>query len=579
MRWINARGFDVFMVIAAVLVVTAPVLFTSSGFAVDFTNDLWVGWVAGREFIQGWHPSYFFNTDQMGAFYPFFAFYGGTLYTVTGTVSALLGDRPLVGFAVVTALAVAGCYMGMLWLGRQLGLRGWTAHAPALTVVTSAYYITNLYGRGDWREFVATSTIAPLLAASVHLARAPTWRPLPVLVFVLAMIIFTGSHSLTLIWGTTMVAIALLVMWLALGAPRRLPYPRLARIAGLGAIAALVNAWFLFPDIAYFKNTMISTELAFDWYASSFFNTPSLVLDPFRRVPFQSSTPALFVQAPVWFLAWGLVAGVLLQWRRPITNRLRGAWLGAAIMVGLTLGLIFYPPVWKLFTYPWTGIQVPYRIGTYVFYAIAGLVLISALQLQRASAAGLRYTSGLLRFALVAVCAVSLGLCIWQQWVPKTLITNQYFNSDPNRSEALTGVHILPTTWYDRNAFLDLQAPVVTVPGERLLLINPRLVHDNHYSAWMNVPPGREPIQTNIGGGSYIAHISGLERVGRSAKGYAVVRRLNNGSGPVHVTVEVTHSPVVELSWALSILAVIALFVILTYLSVGVRLSARGPTA
>lgn len=574
---ISTTGFDVLMVVAAVLVVTAPVLFTNSGFAVDFTDDLWVGWVAGREFIQGWHPSYFFNTNQLGVFYPFFAFYGGTLYTATGVVSDMLGNNPLVGFAAVTALAVTGSYTGMLWLGRQLGLRGWTAHAPALTVVTSAYYITNLYGRGDWREFVATSSIAPLLAASVHLARAPTWRPLPVLVFVVATIIFTGSHGLTLVWGTCMIAVALLVMWLALGAPRRLPYRRLARIAGLGAMAVLVNAWFLFPDVAYLKDTMISTELEFDWYASSFFNTPAIVLDPFRRVPLQSSTPALFVQAPVWFLAWGLGAGVLLLWRRSITNRLRGAWLGAAILVGLALGLIFYAPVWKLFTYPWTGIQVPYRIGTYVFYAIAGLVLVSALQLQRASAAGLRYTSGLLRLTLVAVCAVSLGLCIWQQWVPETLITHQSFNSDPNRSEALTGVHVLPTTWYDRNAFLDLRAPVVAVPGERLLVIDPNLVHDNHFSAWMNVPPGREPIQTNIGGGSYIAHISGLERVGRSSTGYAVVRRVNNGSGPVHVVVEVTHSPVVELGRALSILAVLALLVILAYLSVGTRLSRAIP--
>jgi hypothetical protein len=40
--------------------------------------------------------------------------------------------------------------------------------APALAVVTSAYYVTDLYGRGAWPEFMATSAMAPLLA--VHIA-------------------------------------------------------------------------------------------------------------------------------------------------------------------------------------------------------------------------------------------------------------------------------------------------------------------------------------------------------------------------------------------------------------------------
>jgi hypothetical protein len=83
----------------------------------------------------------------------------------TGGISELLGGHPVIAYVGVTVIAIAGAYVGTLWLGRQFGLRRWVAHAPALTVVTSAYYVTDLYGRGAWPEFIAASSIAPLPVA------------------------------------------------------------------------------------------------------------------------------------------------------------------------------------------------------------------------------------------------------------------------------------------------------------------------------------------------------------------------------------------------------------------------------
>src|SRR5262249_42306499 len=151
---------------------------------VDFTNHLWLVWVAGKAFVQAGHPTYFINTTTQGVFNPWFAFYGGTLYMITGAISELLGGHPVIAYVGVTMLAIAGCYLGTLCPARQFGLRGWIAHAPALAVVTSAYYITNLYGRGAWPEFVAVSSIPPLIASGVWLTRSPAWRPWPVLAFV-----------------------------------------------------------------------------------------------------------------------------------------------------------------------------------------------------------------------------------------------------------------------------------------------------------------------------------------------------------------------------------------------------------
>ncbi len=601
---------DLALAVAAVLAVTAPLLFTRSGFAVDFTNALWLVQVAGHSLVEVGHPSFFIDSlgSTIGAFDPWFAFYGGSLYMLTGGIAELIGGHPEIAFVGVTMLAVAGAYGGVLWLGRELGLRGWTAHAPALAVITSAYYITNIYGRGAWPEVLATSVIAPLVAGGVHLVRAPTWRPLPVAIFALSTAIFTGSHNITLLWGTTVAAATLSVMWLALGAPRRLPYRRLAMVAGLGLASSLVNAWFLLPDLAYAADTRLGSAFshlptggeASIWPTTSFFQTPAVLLDPLRTVPPQSTTPALYVQAPDWFLAWGLAAGALLLWRgspsrtsptrepsrlRPSLGALRRAWVGVVGVVALLLGMMTVAQFWNVVPYPFSTIQFPYRLGSYLFYAVAGLVLVGALALERAAAAGgpRRLVKGL-RLALVAVCAVSLGLCLWQQWVPSTLFPGVSYS---NRGEALLGANTPPRTWYDRGAYHDGRAPIVSVPPERLLIVEPSQVHGDRFAAWVDLPPGPEPIQTNIAGGDYLVRLHGLRWLGRNPAGYAVVGRIDrrggaagegglSGAGPVYVTIEAQRSPLIELGEILSIIGVLAVLGVLVWTSVHAR-RARTP--
>ncbi len=560
---------DALAATAAVLVVVAPLLFTDSGFAGDFTNHLWLVWVEGKALAQAGHPSYFINARGVGMFYPFFAFYGGTLYVITGAIADLTGD-PVSAFVGVTVLAVAGSYAGVLWLGRELGLRGWTAHAPALVVVTSAYYITNLYGRAAWPEFMATAVLSPLIASGVHLARAKTWRAWPVLVFVVSAVIFTGSHNITLIWGSTMVALALLIAWLVFGAPRRLPYRRLAQVGGLGVVAVLVNAWFLLPDLAYARNVVIGSRPSSS--TATFFNTPGVLLDPLRLVPSLSTTPALYVQAPDWFLAWGLVAGALLLWRRSASRRLRRAWIGVAVLVALVLGMIMVKPFLNAVPFPYDEIQFGYRLGSYLFYAVAVLVLVGALALARATPTGSQLTVKGLRLALIGVCVISLGLCVWQLWVPNPLMAGSY----KHRREALVSVNTLPQSWYDPESYRDLKAPQVAASLKRLLIIQPSWVRGDRVDAWLEVPPGSAPIQTNISAGGYFVHISGLERVGRGYSDDVVVRRIHGGSGPVHVVVETTHSLTIGVARALSILAILVLLVILAVLLIrDVRARAR----
>jgi hypothetical protein len=552
---------DVSIAAAAVLLVAAPLLFTSSGFGIDFTNHLWLSWVEGTGLAQAGHPDYFLNARGIGVFYPFFAFYGGTLYAIVGGISDLLGEQPIAAYVGVTTLAIAGTYGGVIWLGRQLGLRGRAVHAPALAVVTSAYYITNLYGRGAWPEFIAVAVIAPLLASGVQLVRA--WRPWPVLVFVVSAIVLSGSHNITLVWGTTIMAIAALVVWLALGAPRRLPVRRLAMVGGLALASVAVNAWFLLPDISYAKDVRAHLEIAPGGAAATFFDTPQLLFDPLRKVPAASTTPALFVQIPIWFLAWSLVAGAVLIWRRGFNRRLRRLWIGATILLAALLCMIMITPIWRAMPFPFNQIQFPYRLGSYVFYAIAGLVLVSALALQQAAHKdGSRLAHVWLRRALGFVCAVSVGLCVWQQWVPNTLFAGVSY---ADRRDALTSVNVTPRTWYDPVSYTDVQLPDVSVPAGRLLIIPSADVHGDRFAGWLNVPPGPAPILTNITGGGYLVHISGLQRLGRTPRGLTVVGRDGAGSGPVYVVVETAHSATIVTGWVLSALGCAVILAVLAW--------------
>ena len=560
-----------------VTLVAAPLIFTRSGFALDFTNSLWMTWVAGKEMVAAGHPSYFLNTNVMGVFYPLLAFEGATTLVLTGGLGELIGGHPLIAFVGITTLAIAADYVGTLWLARRFGLRGWLAHVPSITIVTSAYYITNLYGRGAWQEFIALAALPPLAASGVWLAQARSWRVGPVLVFVLSSIVLTGTHNITLVYGTTAAAIGLLAAWLAFGAPRDLPYRRLAAIIGLGVVGAMVNAWYLFPDVAYeqFVGAHVTSAPGTSlWQETGFFNTPGIVLDPLRSVPSQSTTPALYVQAPVWLLAWGVLAGGLLLWRGSVKRRMRRLWAMAVVLVLLVLAMIMVKAFWGIVPFPYDEIQFAYRLAAYVVYAVAALVLVSAVMLQQnARVRAKRMVVGL-RVALAGACLISIGLCVWQEWVPNNLFAGSY----TNRGEALSTPSVAPQTWYIGNQnYSDRQAPIVRASPSRLMIVPPSAVHGDRFAAWMELPEGPQPIQSDIDGGSYLVHVSGVRRIGRDAEGFAVVRREGNMRGPVHVVIETAHSAVIYAGRAVSVLALVLALVILG--CVGIRQRARGETS
>ena len=564
----GARVTDLLVAATVVLTVGAPMFFTHDGFSQDFTNALWLIWVAGHHFGHSLWPSYFLNINApgtiTGVFYPEYAFYGGSLYAATGALSALLFNHATIAYAAVTAAALSAAYGGCWWLARQCGVRGMLAHIPPVVWLTSSYYATDLYGRGAWAEFMAVSSIPLVVASAADLLRGPRWRVSSVLMLVVSVLVFTGSHNITLEWGTIVLAAAAVCMFVAYR-PLSLSWRRVIGVGCLALVSAGVNAWFLLPDIAYAGRTLVASE-GFSWsYAASYFDTPGVLLNPLRMVPSQSSTPALYVQAPVWFMLWGLIAGVWL-WRDAAMERLRRAWVIAGLGIVVVLCLMIFQWPWEHMPHALREIQFPYRLGSYMTLLSVGFLIVGVLATQRLASRPDHSIGTLwsIRTLLVEAAVVSLILCAWQLWVPNTHQSSYY----KVRGDALASLTNTPITWGSPPNYADDSLPVVSVPANRSLSIDARLLNaaGNRVSANVTAPPGLQPIATNILGGPYLVDVSGLRVMGRTTSNQLVVTRLQAGAGKVHVVVSTRSSRAVVLGRAISVACALAVLLLLGWL-------------
>jgi len=563
----GGRLTDLLVGAAAVLIVGGPMFFTRGGYSQDFTNSLWLIWVAGHHFGHSLWPSYFLNVNAAGGingiFNPEFAFYGGPLYAFTGALSALLANHAAIAYAAVTALALSAAYGGCWWLARLCGVRGLLAHIPALVMLTGSYYSTDLYGRGAWAEFVALSSIPLVVASAADLLLAKRWRVSSVLLLTVSVVAFTGSHNITLEWGVLVLGIVAACMLVAYR-PSKVSWQRVLGTGFLALLTAGVNGWFLLPDIAYAGHTAVAAS-PFNWSYTSFFDNPGVLLYPLREVPPRSTTPALYVQAPVWFMLWALIAGAWL-WRDAAMRRLRRAWAITGLAIGALLLLLCFEWPWVHMPHALQDIQFAYRASAYVLLLAVPFVIVGLLAMQRLPSRPGRSIGALwsIRTLLVQAVLVSVALCVWQLWVPSTTQTNWY----RNRDEALVPVTTVPTTWYSPADYADNSLPLVSISDNRVIDIDARSVDaaGNRVSADVDVPPGPQPIATNILGGPYLVDVSGLRVVGRTADNQLAVVRLHPGSGRVHVVISTRTSRAVVLGRAISLASVLAILALVGWL-------------
>lgn len=516
-----------------ILALLAPVLFSDRTFATDWGNHLWVIWLAGLNIQDLGEPSYFLQSS-FGLFYPNFAFYGGSMYAALGTVSWIAGPQAAV--TVGYAAALAASYLGWTWIARQAGVEGWRAQLPGCIAVTAPLAVTNLYGRGDIPETIATSFIPLVIAAGIALFRAPAVRLPAAAAYVVSVAVLTGSHTLTLAWGTVFLAICAALLLVSYWGWTRQRLRRGLAVGGLTALGVGINAWILAPLV------LLHTRLAEqdpDPIGHTAYTDPSVLFSIFRDAADPPVVTAdVDAQLPVLALLWALVCGVA-YWRLLSAPGRRLA-LGVLALGGALLLLVLEPSLIEDLPKALAFIQFPYRIVTYVTLCVVGLVTLALAAMQREGS-----TARLPVLALAAIAAFNVALSIQQNSEVRSWLTG--------REEALVSSVDPPRTWYAPLQFADGSAPVVAPTLEPLEI--PVDGRRDVYAA--SYPPGRAgTVETNIAAGDYLVDVSGAEPVGRTEDGRMVLR-LARSDRPRTVEVKAAWGAGVEAGRWLTILSLL----------------------
>jgi hypothetical protein len=330
----------------------------------------------------GFLPSHFTHSDS-GIFNAVFAFYGGTLFVLAGAIAILVGS-PVAAEAIVYILAFAAAYGGWLWMARMAGLRSWTAHAPALLYVTAPYVITNASVRQDMPESVATAMLPLLLASALSVLRAERLRAGPAAALAASTIVIGGTHNLTLLWATTILGLVLPLLIAGVPEARRMVTGAgLLRVLAVVVPAMAVNAWYLFPDLAYHTHTLIAHRID-EWRAMVRSGSPSLHIKYLFSINRTSAFPgsAFSAALPVLAIAWVLLAAAVV-----VRRQRRQAWARALLILAVTtmgvLVVMLHPRLITALPDPWLMIQFSYRLETFVLFGICGAVIAALALVER----------------------------------------------------------------------------------------------------------------------------------------------------------------------------------------------------
>jgi hypothetical protein len=521
----------------AILCLLAPILLTDDTFAIDWGNHYWLIYMQGVN-IGFLHEPSIYLQSALGSFYPYFAFYGGTFYAVTGFIAKVFNTE--VAVLLAYAGAIAANYLGWTWMARQAGIRGWRSQLPGLLAVTAPLAVTNLYGRGGIPEVIGTSMLPLVAASAISLVREPRLRLRDMAAFVVSLVFLTGSHTLSMVWGVTFLALlaALLIAshW-SLVKERAM---RLLGLAWLAVLAGCINAWMLAPMIAYHSDTIENKP---DPISQAAFTTPENLFRILRNTPDIEPLLQGDVNAslPVLALVWALFAGVIFwRWLAP---RNRAMALGLTAVLVALVAVILHPSlIWDLPEFL-QYIQFPYRLLTYVNFCVVGMVtlVLAGMERQRSNP---RSSAALA--ALAAIALFNLVISVGQNTEVRSWLTG--------RDEAVASWLAPPVSWYAFLQFGDGAAPVMRPTlSPPLALPGEGGIRDSYRVEYPAGPAGT--VQTNIATGPYFVDVSGATPVGRNKDGQMIVRLPASPNRPREIEVSAKESATVVVGRWLSVVS------------------------
>jgi len=492
--------------------ITWPLLFSYSGFASDWSHHLWLVWHQSLSIQQDHFPSFFLNSSY-SVLNPIFAFYGGTLYALTGLLSLALGGAPVQAYVFMYMVGFVGAFGGWYWMARMAGLPRWAALVPGVVFVTSSYFVMLVYVRGDWPEFMGVSMISPMVASGISVLRGERLPVGATAALALSAVLFFGSHTITVLLGLTTLAVTVLAIFVCVPDARRLLTRRGAfRVTGVLVPAVMVSAWYLTPTLAYESRTRVGSE--YEHARMAVKTTMGLVsmahlFTLSRSSALSTPSPYPFALAlPTVAIAWVLVGLVVLTRGRGDRTWARVLVICSALAVLVTLvmthsGLLLALP--RQYTY----IQFSYRLESYVLLELSAAIL-AALVLARSGAGRRRRAFAWLALPVSVVCLIgAVGQVLGYPYPGldryETLEFYGQVNTGPNRDYA------------------DASEPVIASANLPTLEFPPAAVHDDRVSASVRVRPGTL-LATNVAAGPYLVHVAGAKAVGTASEtGYMVL--------------------------------------------------------
>jgi hypothetical protein len=524
---------------ATVLCLLAPLPLTDRTFAIDWGNHYWLIYMQGIEFGALHEPSIYLQS-ALGAFYPYYAFYGGTFYAVSGFLAKVFDTEIAVLLSYGAACTAA--YLGWTWMAKLAGVRGWRAQLPGLIALTAPFAVSNLYGRGGIPEVAGTSMLPLVAAAAISLVQEPRLRLRDMGAFVVGLVFLTGSHVLSMVWGAVFLALLAAILIACHWPYVKARAMRLLAIAWLGVLAGCINAWMLGPILLYHSQTLENEPDPLSQTQFTEFGNLFRILrdmgdpDPVLQGDINAALPVLA-------MVWALVAGVV-AWRL-IGLRSRALAFG---LIGVLVGFVvlILHPSW-VFDLPEAlqYIQFPYRLLVYANFCVVGVItlVLAALERQRS-----RRVSVAAVWVLAAIGLFNLVISVQQNFEVRSWLEG--------RGESLASAFQPPPTWYAFLQFGDGEGQIVapTLPQPLTVPVEEG-IRDSYRVEYPPGPAGTA--QTNIATGSFLVDVSGAEPVGHSEAGQMVVRLPASPDKPRVVVVSAEDGPQVVVSRWISVLALV----------------------
>jgi hypothetical protein len=522
-----------------VVLLVRPALVATSHGPYDWYDHLWYVWHQSESIRANTAPSFFAHNGG-AVFNAHYAFYGGTLYALAGTLGLVLGSAKA-AFDAFWVMAFVMAYGGWFWLARIAGLGRWTAHVPGVLFITSPYYLTLVYRTGAWPELIAVSTIPLLLASGLTMLRDDRLRPWPSLAFAITVVLFTGSHAITLVWGSLVLVIVGVMSLTFVPESRRLFTRRGGlRVLGVALPAMLVNAWFLVPAAAYQSMTQVAGMSA----KASLQSVDNVVamryLFSLDRI---ASPPRLMVvELPVVTIGW-IVVGVAVVGvsRRTAWFRMMLVLLGVTgvlviLMTNMTLILALPSPL--------PQIQFGYRLESYILLGMSAMSIVVLRLADRGSGA-----RAVWRWAAVPLLALMVGQAFGQT------------RADP--TPAREGGGLGPRAYLTRESsaseldYASRRLPMLDGNGLGALVFPPNAERGDRVSATVVAGP-RQRVITNLALMPPLVKLSGARVAGHDTSG-RIILDLPDRPNAATITIRAAHPWPVVLGRALSIIGLAGL--------------------